>query len=143
MSNFWPFSLLRALGDFYAYFLVETILSSSLEKFCLKGALIYLCMGKNCEQELEEAFYCDLFSSLNNNNCNCFSIILNIYVNIYFFTVPLFRKYLFLSQEFSQLESMPRFQLKCIITTYFIYIYVSFFSYRMSSFKENNLCKLL
>lgn len=127
------FSLLRTLGDFYAYFLVETILSSSLEKFCLKGALIYLCMGKNCEWELEEAFYCDL------------TVISSPYLCEYFLfhhTCFFFRKYLFLSQEFPELESMPRFQLNCIIPTYFLCIFCFFFSYRMSSFKENNLCNL-
>lgn len=73
-------------------------------------------------------------------NCYQFSIFMWIFsFSPYLF---FFRKYLFLSQEFPELESMPRFQLNCIIPTYFLCIFCFFFSYRMSSFKENNLCNL-
>lgn len=96
-----------------------------LETFCLKGAFLYLCMGKNCEWELEKSLHlCTILIVI-------FSIILNIYVNIYFFTIPLLENIYFCVSRIFKIRMHIRFRLKCIIITYFFYVI---------SFKEKCVC---
>lgn len=130
MSNFWPFSLLSTLSDFYAYFLVETILSSFWRSFAWR-VLSYISawertVNRNWKKSIFFVIYLHLCTILIVPLPN--PIILNIYMNVLLSPYIFLKNIYFVSQEFTPLDSTPRVQFKCIISTIFI------------SIKEKNVC---